>query len=125
MVYALGDERNSGHAQHFRHPAPDTLTEYPNINVAGAANMVYNENLNRLYIAGGQEMEIIFVGQSPPQLQARLISRRLPRNAAPVTATAAAVTDLPTEAGRYRLPRSRAAQRFDCHLGVRSRVDAT
>ncbi len=45
---------------------PDTLTELP-INVPGANIMVYDPNLNRLYIPGGQQLAIVDVSQSPPQ----------------------------------------------------------
>jgi DNA-binding beta-propeller fold protein YncE len=45
---------------------PDTLTE-SSISVPGATTMTYDSNLNRLYIPGGQEMEIVDVSQSTPQ----------------------------------------------------------
>ena len=44
---------------------PDTLTE-TSISVPGANIMVYDPNLNRLYIPGGQEVAIVDVSQSPP-----------------------------------------------------------
>jgi DNA-binding beta-propeller fold protein YncE len=47
---------------------PDTFAEYPGLAVPDAAIMTYDPNLNRLYIAGGQEMEIVDVSQSQPQL---------------------------------------------------------
>ena len=46
---------------------PDFLTE-STISVPGATTMTYDPNLNRLYIPGGPEMEIVDVSQSPPQL---------------------------------------------------------
>jgi len=46
---------------------PDPLTEYPTINVPGATTMVYDSNLNRLYIPGGPQLAIVDVSQSPPQ----------------------------------------------------------
>ncbi len=102
MVYALEADGTLAALNTFSTSGPDTLTEYPNINVPGATNMVYDENLNRLYIAGGQEMEIIFVGQSPPQLLGTInIPAFTPLNSAPVTATAAAVTDLPDGSRAY------------------------
>jgi len=45
---------------------PDTLTE-TSISVPGANIMIYDPNLNRLYIPGGQEVAIVDVSQSPPQ----------------------------------------------------------
>jgi hypothetical protein len=45
---------------------PDTLTE-TSISVPGATTMTYDPNLVRLYIAGGQQMAIVDVSQSPPQ----------------------------------------------------------
>ncbi|HLX86079.1 MAG TPA: hypothetical protein VKR59_19420 [Terriglobales bacterium] len=46
---------------------PDLLTEYPTISVPGATIMIYDSNLNRLYIPGGQEVAIVDVSQSSPQ----------------------------------------------------------
>ena len=46
---------------------PDTLTESA-ISVPGAATMVYDSNLNRLYIPGGGEVAIVDVSQSQPLL---------------------------------------------------------
>lgn len=45
---------------------PDTLVE-TSISVPGANIMIYDPNLNRLYIPGGQEVAIVDVSQSPPQ----------------------------------------------------------
>ncbi len=45
---------------------PDTLTETA-ISVPGATTMVYDSNLNRLYIPGGQQIAIVDVSQSLPQ----------------------------------------------------------
>src|SRR5271169_1243671 len=45
---------------------PDTLAE-TTISVPGANIMIYDPNLNRLYIPGGQEVAIVDVSQSPPQ----------------------------------------------------------
>ncbi|MGA7559276.1 MAG: hypothetical protein WCF61_01260 [Terriglobales bacterium] len=102
MVYALEANGTLAALNTFSTSGPDTLTEYPNLNVPGASYMVYDENLNRLYIAGGQEMEIIFVGQSPPQLLATInLPAFTPLNSAPVSATAAAVTDLPDGSRAY------------------------
>jgi hypothetical protein len=53
---------------------PDTLTltTNPAISVPGATTMVYDSNLNRLYIPGGSVMAIVDVSQSPPQLLATI-----------------------------------------------------
>src|SRR5208282_1896538 len=48
---------------------PDTLAE-TTISVPGANIMIYDPNLNRLYIPGGQEVAIVDVSQSPPQFLA-------------------------------------------------------
>jgi YVTN family beta-propeller protein len=102
MVYALEANGTLAALNTFSTSGPDTLTEYPNINVPGATYMVYDENLNRLYIPGGQEMEIIDVGQSPPQVLGTInIPAFTPLNSAPVPATAAAVTDLPDGSRAY------------------------
>ncbi len=102
MVYALEANGTLAALNTFSTSGPDTLTEYPNINVPGANYMVYDLNLNRLYIAGGQEMEIVNVGQSPPQLLGTInVPPFTPLNSAPVAATAAAVTDLPDGSRAY------------------------
>jgi hypothetical protein len=49
---------------------PDLLTEYPSISVPGATTMFYDSNKNRLYIPGGQQVAIVDVSQSDPQLLA-------------------------------------------------------
>jgi hypothetical protein len=73
---------------------PDNLTESTTINVPGATTMVYDGNLNRLYIPGGPEMEIVDVSQSQPQ---RIATIPIPSfallpvgSSAPATAAAAA-----------------------------------
>ena len=73
---------------------PDILTESTTINVPGATTMVYDGNLNRLYIPGGPEMEIVDVSQSQPQ---RIATIPIPSfallpvgSSAPATAAAAA-----------------------------------
>ena len=45
---------------------PDTLSE-STIKVPGATIMIYDSNLNRLYIPGGPEVAMVDVSQSPPQ----------------------------------------------------------
>jgi hypothetical protein len=48
---------------------PDTLTETTSaLSVPHATMMTYDSNFNRLYIAGGQQMKMVDVSQSPPQL---------------------------------------------------------
>src|SRR6266481_5735627 len=73
---------------------PDTVTESTTINTPGATTMVYDGNLNRLYIPGGPEMEIVDVSQSQPQ---RIATIPIPSfallpvgSSAPATAAAAA-----------------------------------
>src|SRR6202521_564263 len=73
---------------------PDILTESTTINVPGATTMVYDGNLNRLYIPGGPEMEIVDVSQSQPQ---RIATIPIPSfallpvgSSAPATAAASA-----------------------------------
>jgi hypothetical protein len=51
---------------------PDVLTEEPSISVAGAVKMVYNGNLNQLYIAGGSQVAVVDVSQSVPALLATI-----------------------------------------------------
>jgi DNA-binding beta-propeller fold protein YncE len=102
MVYALEFNGTLAALTTTSTAGPDSLTEYPNINVPGATYMVYDSNLNRLYIPGGQEMEIVDVSQSPPGLLGTInIPPFTPLNSAPVPATAAAVTDLPDGTRAY------------------------
>jgi DNA-binding beta-propeller fold protein YncE len=102
MVYALELNGTLAALDTTSTAGPDTLTEYPNINVPGATYMVYDGNLNRLYIPGGQEMEIVDVSQSPPGLLGTInIPPFTPLNTAPVAATAAAVTALPDGTRAY------------------------
>ncbi len=73
---------------------PDTLTEFPAISVPGATTMTYDPNLNRLYIPGGQQMAIVDISQSSPQVLATIAIppfALLPTgSSAPATAAAAA-----------------------------------
>jgi DNA-binding beta-propeller fold protein YncE len=82
---------------------PDTLTEYPALAVAGATTMTYDSNLNRLYIPGGQQMEIVDVSQTPPQLikTIPIPPFTLPNMQNPVPATATAVAALPDGSRAY------------------------
>jgi YVTN family beta-propeller protein len=102
MVYALEANGTLAALNTFSTSGPDTLTEYPNLNVPGANYMVYDGNLNRLYIAGGPEMEIVNVGQSPPQLLGTInVPPFTLPNLTSVSATATAVTDLPDGSRAY------------------------
>ncbi len=83
---------------------PDTLTETTNpmISVPGATTMTYDPNLIRLYIAGGQQMEIVDVSQSPPQpLAVIAIPQFTLLNLPPVAATATAAAALPDGSRAY------------------------
>jgi hypothetical protein len=81
---------------------PDTLTEYPALAVAGANIMTYDPNLNRLYIPGGQELEIVDVSQSPPQLIAAIpIPPFALLNLPSANATAVAAAALPDGSRAY------------------------
>lgn len=76
---------------------PDTLTETA-ISVPSATTMTYDSNLNRLYIPGGQQMQIVDVSQSQPQPLATIaIPPFALLNSNPPTepATATAVAALP------------------------------
>jgi len=59
---------------------PDVLTEEPSISVPGAVKMVYDGNLNQLYIPGGSQVAIVDVSQSVPATLATI----------PITAVVAA-----------------------------------
>jgi hypothetical protein len=78
----------------------DVLTEYPGISVPGATTMVYDSNLNRLYIPGGPVLKIVDVSQSTPQLLAT-ISIPMVASVPPVQADAVAVTALPDGTRAY------------------------
>jgi DNA-binding beta-propeller fold protein YncE len=81
---------------------PDPLTEYPELGVVGATTMTYDSNLNRLYIPGGQEMEIVDVSQSQPQSLATIPMPQFTLlNLPPVNATAVAVAALPDGSRAY------------------------
>jgi hypothetical protein len=67
-VYVLEEDGTLASLSTVSTAGPDTLTEYPGLAVTGAATMTYDPNLNRLYIAGGQQMEMVNVSQSPPTL---------------------------------------------------------
>jgi DNA-binding beta-propeller fold protein YncE len=68
MVYVLEENGTLASLSTLSTAGPDTLTPYPGLAVPGANIMTYDPNLNRLYIAGGQELEIIDVSQSIPTL---------------------------------------------------------
>jgi DNA-binding beta-propeller fold protein YncE len=81
---------------------PDPLTE-TGISVPGASIMVYDPNLNRLYIPGGQQMAIVDVSQSPPQLLATITIPPFAVLPSPtsVPATAVAAAALPDGSRAY------------------------
>ncbi len=83
---------------------PDTLTEFSAISVPGATTMVYDSNLNRLYIPGGPQMAIVDVSQSSPQLLATVAIppfALLPAGSSAAAATATAVAALPDGSRAY------------------------
>ena len=78
---------------------PDTLTETA-ISVPGATTMVYDSNLNRLYIPGGQQLTIVDASQSSPQVLASPAIPPVP-GVPPVNASAVAVAALPDGSRAY------------------------
>jgi DNA-binding beta-propeller fold protein YncE len=70
VVYVLEANGTLAYLDTSSTAGPDTLTETtsPPIKVPGAAMMTYDFNFNRLYIAGGQQMVMADVSQSPPQI---------------------------------------------------------
>jgi DNA-binding beta-propeller fold protein YncE len=65
---------------------PDTLTE-TSINVPGAVKLVYDGNLNRLYIAGGSQLAIVDVSQAAPSTIVTLtIAPTTPSGCSPIGA---------------------------------------
>ena len=57
---------------------PDVLTEDSAISVPGAVKMVYDGNLNRLYIPGGSQVAIVDASQPVPALLATIPITALP-----------------------------------------------
>jgi DNA-binding beta-propeller fold protein YncE len=82
---------------------PDTLTPTsPTFSVPGATTMTYDPNLNRLYIAGGQELEIVDVSQSQPQILTTIpIPPFALLNLPSVAANATSATALPDGTNAY------------------------
>jgi DNA-binding beta-propeller fold protein YncE len=78
---------------------PDTVID-ASINVPGAYYMLYDGNLNRLYIPYGTALAIIDVSQSIPQLDATIPIPQVP-SVPPVTASAVAVASLPDGSRAY------------------------
>jgi len=100
-VYVL--EQNTGVLAQLDTTAtagPDALTEYPNLAVPGATMMTYDGNLNRLYIPGGPQMEIVDVSQSDPTLIKTIPIPQVP-GVPPVNASAVAVAALPDGSRAY------------------------
>jgi len=78
---------------------PDTFTETA-ISVPGATTMVYDSNLNRLYIPGGPQMAIVDISQSAPQVL-QTISIPQVAGVPAVPANAVAVAALPDGSRAY------------------------
>ena len=78
---------------------PDILTE-TSVSVPGALSMLYDGHLNRLYIPGGNQLAVVDVAPSVPQL---LKSVPIPQIAGvpPVNASAVAVAALPDGSRAY------------------------
>lgn len=71
---------------------PDVLTEEPSISVAGAVKMVYNGNLNQLYIPGGSEVAVVDVSQSVPSPLATIPITAVPSTSRSTSDPCAATT---------------------------------
>jgi hypothetical protein len=81
---------------------PDPLTEYPTISVPGATTMTYDSNLNRLYIPGGSEMEMVDVsGTQPVPIATIIIPPFSLLGSSSVSAIAASVAALPDGSKAY------------------------
>jgi DNA-binding beta-propeller fold protein YncE len=78
---------------------PDALTE-TSISVPAATSMVYDGNLNRLYIPGGPQLAIVDVSQSAPQLIKAITIPQVP-GVPSVSASAVAVAALPDGSRAY------------------------
>ncbi|MGA7295305.1 MAG: YncE family protein [Terriglobales bacterium] len=80
---------------------PDSFAQ-SSISVPGAKILVYDPNLNRLYIPGGQQMAIVDVSQSAPNLLATIpVPPFTLLNLAPATATATSAAALPDGTRAY------------------------
>jgi hypothetical protein len=68
MVYVLEANGTLGYITITSTAGPDVFTETasPLIQVPGANTMIYDSNLNRLYIPGGQEVALVDVSQAVP-----------------------------------------------------------
>ena len=73
------------------------------ISVPGATYMVYDGNLNRLYVPAGNQLTILDVSQSVPTLlaQVNIPAFTLPNIPNPISATATAVAALPDGSRAY------------------------
>lgn len=71
-VYVLEESGTLAYIGILTTSGPDVLTEDPAINVPGAIKMVYDGNLNRLYISGGNQVAIVDVSQPVPALIATI-----------------------------------------------------
>jgi len=70
-VYALEANGTLAYISIVSTTGPDVLTEAA-ISVPGAVKMVYNGNLNQLYIPGGSQVAVVDVSQSVPALLATI-----------------------------------------------------
>jgi len=78
---------------------PDILTETA-ISVPGALSMLYDGHLNRLYIAGGNQLAVVDAAQSVPQLLKSVPIPQIP-GVPPVNASAVGVAALPDGSRAY------------------------
>jgi DNA-binding beta-propeller fold protein YncE len=100
-VYALEENGTLAALDTVSTAGPDTLTE-TSIRVPLATNMVYDSNLNRLYIPGGTQMAIVDVSQSPPALITTISIPPFSLLSLPsVNATATAAAALPDGSRAY------------------------
>jgi hypothetical protein len=65
-VYALEASGTLAYISIASTTGPDVVTEEPSISLPGAVKMVYDGNLNELYIPGGSQVAIVDVSQSVP-----------------------------------------------------------
>ncbi len=100
-VYALEGDGVLAELDATSTTGSDTLTEYPSAySVPGATTMIYDSNLNRLYIPGGPVMKIIDISQTPAQVLATISIPSVP-GLPPVPANAVAVAALPDGSRAY------------------------
>ncbi len=116
-VYALEANGTLAYISIASTTGPDVLTEDSAITVPGAVKIVYDANLNRLYIPGGSLVTIVDASQSVPATLATIPITGLPSSSrstsdpcAGTTVTTLNTIDvaaLPTAAGSMREPTTR------------------